>query len=165
MATKKKTTSVIPDEKTISSMVSEYQELKKQEKLISERKKLIADTIKAYATEKGTKDSNGSYYSENDRFVFGSQCRKSMSFDENKAVLFFQSKGYEDCISLKPMVDESAVEVRVSKGDITPEDLEAITMVKTTYAVDVREKEEAVEIQKSTATIVAQKKKPVLKRK
>lgn len=31
MATKKKTTSVIPDEKTISSMVSEYQELKKQE--------------------------------------------------------------------------------------------------------------------------------------
>ena len=140
MATKKKTTSVIPDEKTISSMVSEYQELKKQEKLISERKKLIADTIKAYATERGTKDSNGSYYSENDRFVFGSQCRKSVSFDENKAVLFFQSKGYEDCISLKPMVDESAVEVRVSKGDITPEDLEAITNVKTTYAVDVRKK-------------------------
>lgn len=123
MATKKKTTSVIPDEKTISSMVSEYQELKKQEKLISERKKLIADTIKAYATEKGTKDSNGSYYSENDRFVFGSQCRKSMSFDENKAVLFFQSKGYEDCISLKPMVDESAVEVRVSRVILLPKTL------------------------------------------
>lgn len=63
------------------------------------------------------------------------------------------------------MVDESAVEVRVSKGDITPEDLEAITNVKTTYAVDVREKEEVVDIQKSTATIAAQKKKPVLKRK
>lgn len=63
------------------------------------------------------------------------------------------------------MVDESAVEVRVSKGDITPEDLEEITNVKTTYAVDVREKEEVVDIQKSTATIVAQKKKPVLKRK
>ena len=156
---------VIPDKATVEAMVAEYQELKKQEKIISERKSLLADTIKAFAVKNGTKDSNGSYYSENDSFVFGAQCRKSISFNVVTATKFFEEKGFDDCIDLKPVINDSAVEAHLSAGDITPEEIESITTIKTTMAIDVREKEEVVTAQQATATIAAQKKKPLLKKK
>ena len=153
---------IVPDKKTILGMVSEYQELKKREKVISERKKLLADSIKTYAEKNGTKDSSGSFYSESDKFVFGSQCRKSVSLDEAKAMKLFNSKGFDDCIELKPVINEKAVETRLAKGDITPEEIESVSNVKVTMAIDVREKEEVVEVQETTASIAAQK-KPKLK--
>lgn len=156
---------VIPDKATVEAMVAEYQELKKQEKIISERKSLLADTIKAFAVENGTKDSNGSYYSENDSFVFGAQCRKSVSFDVATAVKFFEEKGFDDCVELVPSINNTAVEAHLSAGDITPDEIESITKIKTTMAIDVREKEEVVTVQHATATIAAQKKKPILKKK
>lgn len=161
---KKEVKQIVPDKKTILEMVSEYQELKKREKALSERKKLLSDSIKAYAEQNGTKDSNGSFYSESDKFIFGSQCRKSVSLDEVKAVKMFNAKGFDDCIELKPVINEKAVETRLANGDITPEEIESISNVKITMAIDVREKEEAVTIQQATATIAAQK-KPKLKPK
>lgn len=161
----KKTPEIIPDSNAIKGIVEEYQALKAQEKVISERKKLLADAIKAYATQNGTKDSNGSFYSENESFIFGSQCKKSVSFDEPKALAFLQAEGYSECIDVKPVINEDKVEARVNCGDITPEQLESITKIKTTFAVDVRKKEEAVTIQQTTATVAAQKKKPTLRRK
>lgn len=154
---------LIPD--NIDDLVFEYQELKKKEKQISERKKVLADIIKSYATQRGVKDSNGSYYSENENYVFGTQCRKSISFNLAKSVKFFEDKGYEDCIDLKPSINNEAVEQHLSAGDITPDEIEAITDVKTVMAIDVREKDEVVSVQQATASIAAQKKKPVLRKK
>ena len=156
---------VIPDKATVEAMVAEYKELKKQEKIISERKSLLADTIKAFVVENGTKDSNGSYYSENETFVFGAQCRKSVSFNVPTAVKFFEDKGFDDCVELVPSINDSAVEARLSSGDITPDEIESITKTKTTMAIDVREKKEVVIAQQASAIIAAQKKKPLLKKK
>ena len=156
---------VIPDKATVEAMVAEYQELKKQEKIISERKSLLADTIKAFVVENGTKDSNGSYYSENDSFVFGAQCRTSVSFDVATAVKFFEEKGFDDCVELVASINNTAVEAHLSAGDITPDEIESITKIKTTMAIDVREKEEVVIAQQASAIIAAQKKKPLLKKK
>lgn len=150
---------VIPDEKTILNMVSEYQELKRQEKLIAERKKLLADNIKAFAEKNGTKDDNGSFYSESDQFVFGSQCRKSISLDEPKALIMLKDKGFDDCIDLKPVINEKKVEERLANGDLTAEEIEKVSKVKVSMAIDVREKESFVEVQEARATIAAQKKK------
>lgn len=158
----KKVEKIVPDKKTILNMVSEYQELKKKEKVIAERKKLLADNIKAYAQENGTKDSNGNVYVETDSYIFGSQCRKSVSLDEAKAMKLFNLKGFDECIELKPVINEKAVELRLAQGDITPEEIESVSKTKTTMAIDVREKEEVVEIQQTKATIAAQK-KPKLK--
>lgn len=165
MANKKKP-EVIPDKKTILSMVEEYQKLKIQEKQITDRKKLLADTIKLYAENKGTKSSEGSFYCESDKFVFGSQCKKSIKLDEAKTLKFIESKGklLEDCIELKPVIDEKSLENHFATGDITSKELESLTDVKITMAISVEAKEELPEVQQTSA-IAASKKKPVLKKK
>lgn len=164
MTKKNEHSAIAPSEGLVNEMVAEYEALRKKEKQIAERKKVLADAIKSYALANGVKDDNGSFYSENPNFTFGAQCKKSVKFDEDKASKFFQSKGFDECIKLVPTIDESAVDKRFSDGDITIEELEKITTTKSTYAVVVKPKEELVEVQQATA-IAASKKKPVLKRK
>lgn len=163
MAKKNEHSAIAPSEGLVNEMVAEYEALRKQEKQIADRKKVLADAIKSYALTNGVKDDNGSFYSENPKFTFGAQCKKSVSFDEDKASKFFQSKGFNECIKLVPKIDESAVNKRFSDGDITVEELEKITTTKSSYAVVVKPKEEVVEVQQTA--IAASKKKPVLKRK
>ena len=107
-----KKNTIVPDKKLVEEMVSEYNELKIREKQIKDRKAVLADAIKSYSLANGTKDDNGSFYSDCDGFTYGAQCKKSVKFDDDKAVMFFQSKGYEDCVKLVPQVVESAVEKR-----------------------------------------------------
>lgn len=164
MANKK--SSIIPDKSTVCSMVEEYQNLSKQEKLLSSRKKLLAESIKAYAMQNGTKDDKGSFYVENDNFIFGAQCRKSVSLDEVKALKFFEEKGiYDNVVDLKPVINENKVEEYLAIGDITVEDIMSISKEKVTMAIDVRVKDDIVTVQESTASIAAQKKRPLLKKK
>lgn len=158
-----KKSTIVPDKKLVEEMVAEYNELKNREKQIKDRKAVLADAIKSYSLANGTKDDNGSFYSDCDGFTYGAQCKKSVKFDDDKAVMFFQSKGYEDCVKFVPQVVESAVEKRFNNGDISAEELESITKVSVSYAVTVKAKEEVVaEVQQSA---IAAKKKPVLKRK
>ena len=158
-----KKNTIVPDKKLVEEMVSEYNELKIREKLIKDRKAVLADAIKSYSLANGTKDDNGSFYSDCDGFTYGAQCKKSVKFDDDKAVMFFQSKGYEDCVKLVPQIVESAVEKRFNDGDITTEELESITKTSVSYAVTVKAKEEVItEVQQ---TSIAAKKKPCLKRK
>lgn len=164
MAKKKEQSAIVPSKKLVSEMVAEYEALRKQEKMISDRKKVLSDAIKSYALAEGVKDDSGSFYSENDSFTFGAQCKKSVKFDNDKASKFLQSKGFDECIKLVPEIDESAVNKRFSNGDITIKELEDITTTKATYAVVVKAKEEVVADVQQTA-IAASKKKPVLKRK
>ena len=160
MAKKK---NIVPDPSLIESMVSEYNSLKNKEKAIKERKDFLADAIKSYSLANGTKDDSGSFYSESDAFIYGAQCRKSVKFDLDKAVIFLQSKGFEDCVKLVPQVDENAVERRFSNGDISVEELESITKTSVSYAVSVKEKSELVDVQQTS--VLAASKKPRLKRK
>ena len=158
-----KKSTIVPDKKLVEEMVAEYNELKNREKQIKDRKAVLADAIKSYSLANGTKDDNGSFYSDCDEFTYGAQCKKSIKFDDDKAVMFFQSKGYEDCVKFVPQVVESAVEKRFNDGDISTKELGSIIIVSVSYAVTVKAKEEVVaEVQQSS---IAAKKKPVLKRK
>lgn len=158
-----KKSNVVVDKATIESFVAEYDELSKRSKVIDERKKVLSDAIKLYAQTNGSKDDNGSFYCENESFTFGSQCRKSVSLDEDKAVEFIQSKGYNDCLKTVIAVDETALEKRVSCGDITPDELETITKSRTTYAITVKKKETTAEMPE--VQVAASVKKPALRRK
>lgn len=164
MAVKKKKVLVL-DKATIEKMVEEYQALKVQEKSISDRKKVLADSIKAFAVENGTKDDKGSFYSENDRFIFGASCRKSVSIDDAKAMELFYAREevLGDCFDLKPVIVEEAIERHLSLGDITLKEIESITNVSVSMAIDVREKEEVAVVEQTS--FVASKKKPLLKSK
>lgn len=159
---KKEKPVVIPDKSTVEKMVAEYVALRHEEKRIKDRKAVLSDAIKSYSLSNGVKDENGSFYSDCDSYTYGAQCKKSVKFDDEKAALFFQSKGFEDCVKLVPQIVESAVEKRFSDGDITAEELDSITSTSTSYAVTVKEKEVVPDVQQS---YVVAKKKPVLKKK
>ena len=126
----------------IYEFVQEYTDLSKQEKAIKKRKDELAKYIKEHAQQNGVKDSNGSSYMSNDRFVLGSQARKSIKLNQDRAKEFLLSQGvYEQVVEVKESINEDKVEQLLQQGLITTDDLEAIVDVKVTYAIDVKERE------------------------
>ena len=126
----------------IFEYVQEYTDLSKQEKAIKKRKDELAKYIKEHAQQNGVKDSNGSSYMSNDRFVFGSQARKSIKLNQERAKEFLLAQGlYEQVVEVKESINEDKVEQLLSQGLITTTDLESIVDIKVTCAIDVKEKE------------------------
>lgn len=126
----------------IGAMLQEYEQLKEREKAIKNRKDAVGKAIKEYATKNGVKDSNGSFYSQNDDFIFGSQARKSVKLKEEEAKEWFIKQGlYDRVIDTVEVLNEDKIEQLVTEELITLADIEALTEVKVQYAIDVRVKE------------------------
>ena len=142
----------------IESLLEEYYSLREQKKTIEDRMKNLADQIKANAETVGVKDDKGSFYAENERFVYGKQCKKSVSFDKDKAITYFKNHGYTECIDTVEVINEEAVESRINTGDISYEDLEEITTTKVSYAIDIKKKEEMPEVEQTEVSMAASKK-------
>lgn len=142
----------------IGAMLSEYDSLREQKKKIEDRMKYLADQIKANAEKVGVKDDKGSFYAEDEQFIYGKQCKKSVSFNQEKALSYFRDHGYDDCITTVEVINEEAVESRINTGDISFEDLEDITTTKVSYAIDLKRKEEMPEVEQTEVPIAASKK-------
>ena len=142
----------------IGAMLSEYDSLREQKKKIEDRMKYLADQIKANAEKVGVKDDKGSFYAEDEQFIYGKQCKKSVSFNQEKALSYFRGHGYDDCITTVEVINEEAVESRINTGDISFEDLEDITTTKVSYAIDLKRKEEMPEVEQTEVPIAASKK-------
>ena len=142
----------------IGVMLSEYDSLREQKKKIEDRMKYLADQIKANAEKVGVKDDKGSFYAEDEQFIYGKQCKKSVSFNQEKALSYFRDHGYDDCIATVEVINEEAVESRINTGDISLEDLEDITTTKVSYAIDLKRKEEMPEVEQTEVPIAASKK-------
>ena len=142
----------------IGAMLSEYDSLREQKKKIEDRMKYLADQIKANAEKVGVKDDKGSFYAEDEQFIYGKQCKKYVSFNQEKALSYFRDHGYDDCITTVEVINEEAVESRINTGDISFEDLEDITTTKVSYAIDLKRKEEMPEVEHTEVPIAASKK-------
>ena len=142
----------------IGAMLSEYDSLREQKKKIENRMNYLADQIKANAEKVGVKDDKGSFYAEDGQFIYGKQCKKSVSFNQEKALSYFRDHGYDDCITTVEVINEEAVENRINTGDISFEDLEDITTTKVSYAIDLKRKEEMSEVEQTEVAIAASKK-------
>lgn len=143
----------------IEEMLSEYNNLREQKKLIDSRMKGLSDEIKKYAEANGVKDEKGSFYCDRGGFVFGKQAKKSISFIADKAIIFFKAKGLKDAVRTVEVLDNDAVERYINEGEVTMEELESITNTSVSYAIDIRKKEEVVdEVQESTVSIAASRK-------
>ena len=142
----------------IGAMLSEYDSLREQKKKIEDRMKYLADQIKANAEKVGVKDDKGSFYAEDEQFIYGKQCKKSVSFNQEKALSYFREHGYDDCITTVEVINEEAVEGRINTGDISFEDLEDITTTKVSYAIDLKRKEEMAEVEQTEVVMAASKK-------
>ena len=142
----------------IGAMLSEYDSLREQKKKIEDRMKYLADQIKANAEKVGVKDDKGSFYAEDEQFIYGKQCKKSVSFNQEKALSYFRDHGYDDCITTVEVINEEAVESRINTGDISFEDLEDITTTKVSYAIDLKRKEQMSEVEQTEVPTAASKK-------
>jgi len=126
----------------INILVEEYNKLSEQSKLIDSRKKELSKQIKEYAQKEGTKDDKGSYYSENDNYLFGSVARKSVKLNRERAETLLKSKKlWKEVVVVVEEIDENKVESLVAEDLISFEELESMTDVKTTYSVLVKPKE------------------------
>lgn len=149
---------------SIDALVQQYVEYREQKKVIDERMKSIAQTLKDYAVKNGVEDANGSTYVETDKgYRFGNQAKMKIFFNDS-AIPFLKGKGFTDCIEVKEVVDEKAVENRVSTGELSAEDLTEITTSKVTYAIDVKKLEVPQDVQE-VAPVAASRKPRTLKRK
>lgn len=131
---------------SIDSMVSEYHALRTQSKTIKSRMDALAKTIKDHASKFGVKDDKGSFYCENDGFIFGNQARKSVSLNEVSTLSYLKENRLTRAIKKVEMIDIEAFERLVAEGKIPFEDVEALSDVKITYAIDIREKDEMGEV-------------------
>ena len=142
----------------INSKVAEYHALREQAKTIKSRMDTLAKEIKEYAGKNGVKDDKGSFYCDNGSFMFGQQAKKSVSFIVDKAIEFFKSNGLHEAVKTVEVIDEEAVGRYVDEGRVTYDDLESITQTKTTYAIDLKKKEEMPVVEETTVSIAASKK-------
>ncbi len=148
----------------INEVLKEYSALREESSRIKKRMDALSATIKDYAEKSGTKNDSGSFYAENDEFIFGKQAKKSVSFMEETAIKFFKDKGLHECVKTIEKIDESKVEEAIQSGDLSYDELQSITQTKTTYAVDVKRKAEMPEVAQSEVKMAASRKsKPSLK--
>lgn len=152
---KKLTTS---PQQSIDSKVQEYYRLREEAKTIKSRMDTLAKEIKAHASAHGVKDDKGSFYCDNGTFMFGQQAKKSVSFIRDKAIEFFKTHGMLEAVKTTEVIDEEAVEKYINDGSLTFEDLESITETKTTYAIDLKKKEDMPVVEETTVSLAASKK-------
>ena len=153
----------------IKSLVREYNQLREQQNIIKKRISELANKIKKYSAENGVKDSKGNMYLEDEEFIYGQQARKSIKLNEEKAKKLFREKGVYDLVveqEIREVINEDKISELIEEEKITMEELESVTDIKVTYAIDVRKKEKeenpedmpTIEIQNSI-------KKKILKKK
>lgn len=153
---------IVPNSKTqvsINEEVTLYNNLRADKKVIEGKMKELADSIKTYASNNGSKDSKGSYYCENDKFTFGSVAKKTVSFND-KAISILKKKGLHEAIVVTEMIDKDAVSKLVDNGELSYADMEEMTSVSVVYSVDIKVKEELpeVEVKKVNLPISASRK-------
>lgn len=132
--------------RTVADMVADYNLLRAKSKLIKSEMDKLAKDIKEYLTKNVTPDSKGSYYEENDSFVYGNQAKKSVKLNEERAKVFFQERNLlEEVSEVKVVLNEDKISKALEEGKITQEELESLVDIKVTYSIDIKEKEKQSE--------------------
>ena len=148
----------------IKNALNEYKQLTEREKTIRDRKKQLADFIKQYSTKNGVQDDKGSYYIDDEDFTYGSQARKSVKLNFERAKNFFVSKGvWDKVVKYEEVIDEDKVSNLIDDELMSIDDLETITDVKVTYAIDVRAKEKEEDMPEVEVVETSSKPRPILK--
>ena len=136
--------------------VAEYNMLRAKSKAIKSRMDELAKNIKAHLTKNVTPDSKGSYYAEDENFVYGNMAKKSMKLNEERAKVFLQERNLlEQASEVKVVIKEDKLEQLIANGDITLEEFETLVDTKVTYSIDIKEKqqeEEPVEVEVASST-------------
>ena len=143
----------------IGKMGKEYSEVSKQIKVLEERKKFLADTIKSQVEQVGVKDDKGSYYLEDENFIMGKVAKKSFKIDQDKAVETLESMGLGDVVDVVTVktVNEDRLQRAVQEKRLTLDTVQDFTNESVSYSVLVKEKEIMPEVEQSTLQVAKKK--------
>lgn len=140
----------------IMEQVSEYNMLRAKSKTIKSRMDELAKNIKAHLTKNVTPDSKGSYYAEDENFVYGNMAKKTIKLNEERAKVFLQERNLlEKASDVKIVINEDKLEQLLANKEITMEELQTLVDTKVTYSIDIKEKqkeEEPVEVEVASST-------------
>lgn len=126
---------------SIAEKVYEYNQLRSKAKIIKSRMDEIAKEIKTHLTSNFSPDAKGSYYTEDENFIYGNQAKKSIKLNEERAKLFFQENNLlEEVSEVKIVINEDKVSKLLDEGKITQEELETLVDIKVSYSIDIKEK-------------------------
>lgn len=149
---------------TIMEKVAEYNLLRAKSKTIKSRMDSLAKDIKEHLTQNVTPDTKGSYYAEDDNFVYGNMAKKTIKLNEDRAKVFLQERNLlEQASEVKVVIKEDKLEKLITDGTITMEEFESLVDTKVTYSIDIKEKkkeEEPVEVQVVNSTKPSKRKLP-----
>ena len=146
----KKKTHTIPFE-VVKDYLTEYAEISEQIKILEGRKKQLATEIKNYSALNGTEDDKGSFYCENDDFVFGQVARTKLIQRED-AFDTLREMGREDCIMLVETIDKEKLDEYHNEGIITDDDVRSLFDVKSespSVLVKAKKKEPMPEVEQA----------------
>ena len=126
----------------IKEAMQQYNEIRRQEKLLAEKKKELAKFLKEYAVEHGTKDAKGSSYFTDENYVVGNVVSTKIKFNQDKARAYMEEY-YADYIQevtrTVEYIDEDKLADLVAKEVLTLNDLEQMSDISTSYRVDLKE--------------------------
>ena len=132
----------------IESLVKELTIIKDNKKLIEAREKELANELKELLPLVAQKDNKGSYKLVVGDKVAQKQARKSVSLNKKKAEEFFTELGlWEQVTDVTRVINENYVEQALLNDEITEEQLESITDVKTTYSLVLADYKPEEEVQ------------------
>ena len=124
-------------EQQVLTLARQYHELRKQKNDIDARMKELAVDIRAYAVENAPKDDNGNQYIDKNGFVLGQQVTKRVKLDEERALAYLKDRGYLEAISHVEVVDQDVLSSLVASGDVSFDDISAMTDVSVTEKIRV----------------------------
>ena len=143
-------------------MGREYDEISKQIKELSDRKKSLSEKIKEGAQAYGVKDDKGSYYLEDPdhSICLGKIAKKSYIIDEDKAVATLEEMGLSDVVDVvtTKSVNQEKLNIAVKKGRVSLNVVQSFTTEDVNYSVSVKALEEMPEVEQSNFKIAAKKK-------
>lgn len=145
---------------SLNDLAREYLDVSSKIKELESLKKHLAEQLKQGAENVGVKDDRGSFYVETESALVGKVAKKSIKLNQEKAIKLLREKDLENLIDEVTVyeVNESKLESAIQNGDVSRSELESITDTKVTYAVVVKEVEEAKEIEQSEFKKVARRK-------
>ena len=132
----KKSADVAMPVRSAEDILYELEKLRSRKKDMDKREKILKADLGIILEGEGVKDSKGTFKLLVGNILAQKQARKSVKLNPEKSEKFFKSIGiWEEVIETKEILNESYVEQALTNEKFTMEELEAITDVKTTYAI------------------------------
>ena len=113
----------------VEGFVEEYSNLCEQIKKLDARKSYLASEIKKFALLNGTQDDKGSFYCENDKYVFGQVSSMSIVMRDD-IFTRLREMGFEDCIETVEVVNKDLLEKYHNEGALTDENVNSLYEAK-----------------------------------